>query len=87
MKSTSPRASFKAAMLCTVLSALSGCGGGPKSEQWYSSNLKAAEEKVRWCLKPEQRQLAQEPDQPDAQECKNAHAALRGATFKRMTGQ
>ncbi|HDS1082330.1 TPA: EexN family lipoprotein [Stenotrophomonas maltophilia] len=87
MSITSPRAASKAAMLCSVIFILNGCSAGPKTEKWYSSNLKAAEEKVRWCLKPEQRQLAQEPEHSDAQECKNAHAALREATFRKMTGQ
>lgn len=88
MKITSPRGPCKAAILCSVLLILSACGGGPKSEQWYASNVKAAEEKVRWCVEPERKQkLSHDPSHPDAQDCQNAYAAVRNAQFKQMTGQ
>lgn len=82
------RITRNAALLCAATLLLSGCGSKPKSEEWYSNNLKEAETKVRWCMEPERKQkLSQNPSHPDAQDCQHAYAAVRNAQFKRMTGQ
>lgn len=73
---------------CLTAAVLAGCSDKVRTAEWYAGHLDAADERARWCVKQAQAgELPLNPENPVAQDCRNAVSAIGEATAKRFMGQ
>ena len=75
-------------VVLAFLPLLTGCGHKMQTQEWYSSHLDDADKRVRWCVEQKHNnKLSLNPEDPIAQDCRNAALALADAQMEKVMGQ